>query len=97
MNNFKFSKRFVMILAAMIMISIACTGVLNAFASTNRSSEDVLLDSVVVTPGDSLWSIASSHKPEGMDIRVYIEKLQDVNGMKRSEIQAGDILNLPSI
>lgn len=50
---------------------------------------------VIVQPGDSLWSIASSHKPRDMDTRDYVSSISENNDLSGPEIQAGDVLALP--
>jgi Tfp pilus assembly protein FimV len=50
---------------------------------------------VVVMPGDSLWSIARVHAPEGMDVRKYVHALRKANGLEGSVLHAGQTLVLP--
>lgn len=50
---------------------------------------------VIVQSGDSLWRIASLHKPADMDTRVYIDSIRRTNGLKGPDIQAGEVLSLP--
>lgn len=33
----------------------------------------------IVRPGETLWSIAKNNKPENMDIREYIDRLEKYN------------------
>ncbi|WP_433620178.1 LysM peptidoglycan-binding domain-containing protein [Paenibacillus cellulositrophicus] len=81
-----------LILAALIIL-VGCTGVVRVFAGT---SDDVRLEkNVIVQQGDTLWGIASAHKPEDMDIRAYIMAVKKYNDLTSSEIQAGEVLALP--
>ena len=48
----------------------------------------------IVQPGETLWDIAERHAPEGMDPRVYVEALTEVNELD-SVLQAGTRLRLP--
>lgn len=50
---------------------------------------------VVVEPGDTLWGIAASHKPEKTATLNYIEGIKRLNGLESSRIMAGDVLSLP--
>lgn len=80
----------------LIILSITCTGMVQAFAASSDSSEEVdRMEYVVVMPGDTLWEIAVAHKPKGLDTRVYVQKLIRMNGLGSSAIQAGDTLILP--
>lgn len=50
---------------------------------------------VVVLPGDTLWSISERYAPEGGDIRAYIGKVKEANGLTSGVLQAGQILIMP--
>jgi nucleoid-associated protein YgaU len=50
--------------------------------------------SVVVQPGDTLWSIASSLAGE-QDVREVVARIREVNGLSRSDLAAGQVLRLP--
>lgn len=49
---------------------------------------------VVVEPGDTLWSIASQHYP-GDDVRARVDQIEQANGLKNPVIEAGETLHLP--
>ncbi len=77
-----------------VMIGLfAGTGVVHALQNDKAVPE---MQSVIVSPGDTLWSIAESHKPKGTDTRIFIVGIQQKNGLTGSEIQAGDELILPN-
>lgn len=71
----------------------AGTGVVHAFQNDKPAAE---VSTVIVSPGDTLWSIAESRKPAGADTRIFIAGIQQKNGLSGSEIQAGDELILPN-
>ena len=50
--------------------------------------------SVVVEPGDTLWSIASSLEGDG-DVRAMIDEIQELNGLESAAIVPGQTLRLP--
>ena len=50
--------------------------------------------SVVVRPGDTLWSIASS-VAAGHDVRAVVDRIQEVNGLRGSDVTPGQLLRLP--
>jgi nucleoid-associated protein YgaU len=50
--------------------------------------------SVVVHPGDSLWSIASSVAGDD-DVRVVVDRIREVNGLHGSDLVPGEVLRLP--
>ncbi len=49
---------------------------------------------VVVQPGDTLWSIASEHYPAD-DVRVRVEDIEQANGLHGPAIEVGQTLHLP--
>jgi LysM repeat protein len=50
---------------------------------------------VVVTTGDTLWSIATQATLEGGDVQAMVVELQRINGLKDSRLQVGDVLEVP--
>ena len=49
---------------------------------------------VVVQPGDTLWSIASEHYPAD-DVRVRVDDIEQANDLAGPVIQVGQRLRLP--
>ncbi len=50
-----------------------------------------------VTPGETLWSIATNHYPPSEDPRVAIEEIRQANDLEGYRIHLGECLELPSI
>jgi nucleoid-associated protein YgaU len=50
---------------------------------------------VVVEPGDTLWSIASSRYP-GDDVRARVEEIERLNGLQGPLIEVGETLRMPA-
>jgi LysM repeat protein len=50
---------------------------------------------VVVRSGDTLWSIAGAAAAPGQDVQSVVVELQRINGLVGSQIQAGDVLEVP--
>lgn len=71
----------------------AGTGVVHAFQNDVPAAE---ITTVIVSPGDTLWSIAENNKPAGADTRIFISGIRQKNGLNSSEIHAGDELILPN-
>ena len=51
--------------------------------------------SVVVAPGQSLWSIASAHAAVGEDVRDVAADIAAINGLTSSTVQVGQEIQLP--
>ena len=49
---------------------------------------------LVVQPGDSLWSVATRIAP-GVDPRLTVQQLVDRNGLTSTAVAAGQVLRLP--
>ena len=47
---------------------------------------------IMVTPGDSLWSLARTYAPGNTDIRDYIEVLREINNLKGENLRTGTSL-----
>jgi LysM repeat protein len=90
---------FVILLALVVTAVMFAVGVVPSMASPASSgpvsgtSSDAA--SVVVQPGDTLWSIAVAAAPHA-DPRATEQKIIDRNGLRGAEIQAGQVLALPS-
>ena len=50
---------------------------------------------VVVEPGDTLWSIASERYPAD-DVRVRVDDIEQANGLQGPTIKVGQTLRLPA-
>jgi LysM repeat protein len=50
---------------------------------------------VTVHPGDTLWSIASSHTSTGNDVQETVDRIADANHLNTGTIQPGEHLRIP--
>ena len=83
-------------LFCIVVIGILSCGVsaaVNNAAAINKP--ETLL--VFVQQGDTLWEIAGRHNPSGRDIRDIISEIKIYNGLKSSQIQTGDLLEIPIV
>lgn len=72
--------------------AVACLSV--GFALGARGSAPAHYSTVVVQPGDTLWSIAAAHYP-GDDVRVRVDDIEQANGLAGPTIEVGRSLKLP--
>lgn len=49
---------------------------------------------VTVRHGDTLWSLAEAHAPDGVDLRAYVDLLEDLNGLDEG-VAVGMRIKLP--
>lgn len=83
------------VLVALILAAVAIVAP-QAFA--NDSSEPpVVFDTHTVNPGETVWSIAASMTPAGVDVRDVVEDIMTLNAMGGAALQAGEQLLLPEV
>jgi Tfp pilus assembly protein FimV len=51
--------------------------------------------SVVVEPGDTVWSIAGEVVADGQDVRVVVDAIEELNDLQDSAVVPGQVLQLP--
>ena len=79
------------LLAAVAAVSLFGVGLaLGAHGSTSAG-----YTTVVVQPGDTLWSIAVQHYPAD-NVRVRVDDIEQANDLAGPTIQVGQTLRLPS-
>lgn len=66
-----------------------------ALADDAPATPPVSTQSVVVDPGDSLWSIATTVAPSS-DPRETIHAIRELNGLRSSLLQPGQVLLIPA-
>ncbi|CAH0121151.1 MULTISPECIES: LysM peptidoglycan-binding domain-containing protein [unclassified Paenibacillus] len=85
-------------LFAAVLLLLTSFGIVKAFASSDDDEwafESTPAKQIIVTQGETMWSIAKRYKPERMDIRNYIEDMKKLNHKRTSAIQAGELLSIP--
>ena len=79
-------------LAAVFLLALSVS---LGFAVVAHGGTAVHDATVVVQPGDTLWSIASEHYPSD-DVRARIADIERANGLYSPVIEVGKTLRLPS-
>ena|SRR5215471_19073348 len=79
--------------AVLAALTIALVGFGMAVAAHGGTSAGPT--TVVVQPGDTLWTIASQHYP-GDDVRDRVQDIEQANGLTSPRIEAGETLRLPA-
>jgi nucleoid-associated protein YgaU len=78
--------------AALAVLIVALTGLGMAVAAHGGTTTSY--STVVVQPGDTLWSIAAQHYPRD-DVRDRVQDIEAANGLQGPQIEAGETLRLP--
>ncbi len=81
-------RRLLAAVAAVLCLSVG-------FALGARGSVDRGYTTVVVQPGDTLWSIAAARYP-GDDVRIRVQDIEQANGLAGPTIEVGQSLKLPN-
>jgi hypothetical protein len=79
-------------LGAVMLLALSVSLALAIVAHGGTASPDA---TVVVQPGDTLWSIATQRYPMD-DVRARVDAIEQANGLHSPVIEAGDILKLPA-
>ncbi|GAB2680654.1 LysM peptidoglycan-binding domain-containing protein [Thalassiella azotivora] len=87
--------RLVVTLTSLLVVT--GLGVLGAQTATGgtTAAEPTGLASVTVLPGDTLWSIALEQDAEG-DVRDRVAEIRSLNALSTSNLQAGQVLLVPT-
>lgn len=78
------------LLAAAAVVGLMGVGM----ALAAQGSPPARYTTVVVQPGDSLWSIAAARYP-GDDVRDRVQDIEQANGLSGPQIEVGQTLRLP--
>ena len=91
----RLTRRGRLVLLALLLALVGAVGVLVA-ASTGEAAAPVgPAPTIVVQPGDTLWSIAARYAP-GPDPFGTIEQIRQLNGLDGYTVHAGETLVLPA-
>jgi hypothetical protein len=77
-----------------LLLALAGLTVALAAPASDAAAPAGSAQTVVVRPGDSLWSIAAHYRP-GRDTRAVVEHIRSLNGISGYTIHAGQHLVLP--
>ena len=78
--------------AVLAVLVVVLTGIGMSVAA--QGGTPAAFSTVVVQPGDTLWSIAAQHYP-GDDVRDRVQDIEAANGLQGPQIEAGETLRLP--
>lgn len=77
----------IVIALALLAVIVTC----GAWACNTHERDEF---AYTVKPGDTLWSIAVKHSPDGADVCRYIFDIQQDNELDGCTIRPGDVLIL---
>jgi len=77
------------------LIAVATVSLLLGFAKAVEGAAPSATETVMVEPGDTLWTIAADRYP-GTDVRNRIIQIEQANHLNHRPIHAGETLRVPS-
>ncbi|MGH3649607.1 MAG: LysM peptidoglycan-binding domain-containing protein [Acidimicrobiia bacterium] len=83
------SVQLFVLLATVCAVFLLIGGAADAEAPPGPATE------YVVSPGDTLWEIASERIADGEDVRPLIQAIKERTGLASSAIQPGQVLQIP--
>lgn len=96
MGELHLTRRGRWVLAVLASAVAIGTGIVGGQAVAAGPTQALEVVSYTVQPGDTLWQIASDVTVPGEDVRDVIVELQELNGLPRAELAAGQHLVLPA-
>ena len=86
-------KFFVFWLLATLLVNL----LLNVVFAPDQTQADTAIktQSIIVTSGDTLWSIASEYGNPNEDVRDTISRIKDMNSLKSTGLTVGQQLIVP--
>ena len=76
------------------MALILCLGTL-AMGGEKGTQTKTYYECVQVEKGESLWEIAEEYKMDGADTEQMVDEIMEVNGLKNTNIRAGESIIVP--
>jgi len=76
----------------LVLLAIICIAAFSGKLFINVNAKDNTVrcyTQIMVEEGDSLWSIAAEHMPEGYDVYDYIDELKMLNHIDGDIVKAG--------
>jgi len=86
--------RFVLLALALLTVMAAMVAIAGGSVATTTEGGDVPTETVLVTPGDTLWEIASE-AVDGGDVRAMMTRIEQLNGLEDGQVDAGERIFVP--
>ena len=84
-----------------LILLLALTSIFFLLGNTGAANEPLAVSTVVVQPGDTLWSISQDIISQGIaepgtDIREVVSDVKTLNSLSTSSLQVGQTLLIPA-
>ena len=85
----RFFTAFISIAVIVSVILFANKNQVHAVEDGNQPQMTKYYKSIVIQPGDTLWSIATEYKTSSVSTKEYVEELMQMNGLHNDNITSG--------
>ena len=79
------------VMACPLIVTISISSSHKTDALEKRSSSKIY-ESISITDGDTLWTIASEHKPATVSTSEYVKEIKKINSLSTDKIHSGNNL-----
>ena len=79
-----------------LILLLALTSIFFLLGNAGAANEPEAVSTVVVQPGDTLWSISQGIAEPGTDIREIVSDVKTLNALSTSSLQVGQTLLIPA-
>ena len=96
-GHLRLTRRGRVVLVAAALLAVLAAGFFLGATSvaSGQAGTPTPTRTVVVAPGESLWTLAAEITPEGEDVRDTMYDIKRLNALDSSALQAGQRLRIP--
>lgn len=83
---------------ALVVLLVLIVGLLAGIDRIGASADlqDRVSGHVVVEPGQTLWDVAVTSAPDGVDPRAQLAAIKELNGLRAADVDAWTVVLLPA-
>mgnify|MGYP006288932397 FL=1 len=89
----KKSKSTVFIAMAVILLTLII--LISVISYSALTKKEIYYKDIQIKDGQTLWEIAESEFGKDIDIRKYVYQIKQINNLKNSNIQPGQVIKIP--
>jgi hypothetical protein len=88
-------RRRILVLVGMLIVGLLVVGAVGQVGAS-ADLADRVDGHVVIEPGQTLWDIAVTTAPTGVDARDHLAAIEDLNGLRADDVRAWNVILLPA-
>ncbi len=88
-------RRRILVLAGMLIVGLLVVGAVGQVGAS-ADLADRVDGHVVIEPGQTLWDIAVTTAPTGVDARDHLAAIEELNGLRADDVRAWNVILLPA-